>query len=516
MTDKTILTPTRREILKYGVAASAVGATGLLGGPALAQSEEFERFVVAMWSGMPNIDPEQNNIRTCLIVMNWLFDPLVWRDKDTNALKPYLAESYEFMKGNVWRFHLRQGATFHNGRKLDAHAVKFSMERRQSEAIGSPFRKSFTDVLETKVVDDHTVDFVCATPFPMLPNYLPTFSIMEPGFYTEHGKQETALESMGSGPFRLVEFKPDDILRAERNDDYWGEQPVIRKAEAPVILEDATRVASLLAGDLHIAPRPVMEDFDRIEASGITRVTASGGNRIVLAGLNYDMEPFGDRRVRQAVNYAVDSALLNEVYLRDTGEIMASALPSTVPGHDPSIEPYPYDPAMAKELLKEAGFANGFKTTIEVNPGWLIAGTEVTQAIANFLGEVGIEAELRFTDAGTLATAITQRKAGPIYMLSWGGNSTFDADSYVGTLMDEGAYSCNRMPEVGKLVKAGRETADPAERVAIYQEACRIIHEEAPWIFMYLQPNTYGASTNHDWMARADEMIPLWYTKRTA
>ncbi len=519
MTDRrrSPLTPSRRDVLKYGAAGVAASSfAGTAPRPGWAQGGEFDAFRVAMWSGMPNLDPEQNNIRTCLIAQNWLFDPLVWRDKDTNELVPYLAHDYRFVEPNTWRFHLREGIRFHNGEPLDANAVKFSMERRLAEATGSPHRKSFSDIVEINVVDDYTVDFVCANPFPMLPAYLTTFSIMAPGYYSEHDKQHLALNPMGSGPFRFVDFKPDDVLEVERNDDYWGTVPNIRRLTAPVVLEDATRVASLLAGDLHIAPRPVIEDFERIDANAGTAVSTAIGNRIVLAGLNYDMEPMGDKRVRQALNYAVDAALLNEVYLRGTGEIMASALPSTVMGHNPALEPYPYDPEMARSLLREAGYPNGFKTTIEVNPGWLIAGTEVTQAIANFLREIGIEAELRINDAGTMAARITSRKAGPMYMLSWGGNSTFDADSYIETLFDEGAWSCNTIPAVGELVRAGRSTADQAERVEIYRRAGEIIREEAPWIFMYLQPNTYGVATNHDWSARPDEMIPLWYVNRTA
>jgi len=519
MTDKTKrpLSPSRRDVLKYGAAtgamATAYGLPGLSARRAGAAAKEFDEFKVAFWSGTPNLDPEQQNIRTCLIAEKWLFDPLVWRDKDTNAPMPYLAEDFSFIGNNTWRFHIREGGKFHNGETLDAHAVKFSLDRRTAEATGSPFRKSFSSVIEGKVIDQYTFDFVCNSPFPMLPAYMPTFYIMPPGYYGSTPKQELALKPVGSGPFRLLEFKPDDILRVERNDDYWGQMPMIKRVTAPVIQEDATRVASLLAGDLHIAPRPVIEDFDRINENAGTKVSTSIGNRIVLAGLNYDMEPMNDRRVRQALNYAVDAALLNEVYLKGTGEVMASALPSTVPGFHPGLTPYGYDPDKARALLKEAGYANGFETTIEVNPGWLIAGTAVTEAIANFLKEVGIKAELQVRDAGTLASRITSRKAGPIYMLSWGVNSTFDADSYIGSLLDEGAFSCNRMPEIGKLVEAGRQTADQNERVEIYRKACEIAHEEAPWIFMYLQPNTYGVTTNHDWTARPDEMIPLYYVK---
>ena len=262
--------------------------------------------------------------------------------------------------------------------------------------------------------------------------------------------------------------------------------------------------------------RPTVEDFDRINASDNARVSATIGNRIVLSAFNYDMEPFGNRKVRQALNYAVNQKEVNDIYLRGMGELMASAIPSTVLGHDPGIELYPYDPEMARSLLKEAGHPNGFETTIEAVPEWMVAGTEVTEAIVHYLREVGVKAKIQIYDAGTMASRITSGKAGPMYMLSWGGNSTFDADSYIGTLMGSGAWSCNSMPEVDKLVAAGRATADQAERIGIYQEACRFIHDDAPWVFLHLQPNTYGASSNHDWEGRPDELIPLWYLSRTA
>jgi len=517
--DTTRFSIERREFLKTGGALGAValgGGLGLLPAAANAAGGEFERFKVAIWSGMPNLDPEQNAIRTSLICEKWLFDPLVWRDPSTNALEPYLAEEFSYREKNTWRFKIREGVRFHNGKPLNARSVEFAMKRRLDEKLGSPHRKTFLDIAEIKVVDDYTIDFICKNPFPTLPAYMPVFYITEPGYYTEHPKEFLALNPMGSGPFRLEEYKPDDILRVARNDEYWGQMPVMKRVEAPVILEDATRVAALLAGDLHISPRPTMDDFERIAANPATRVASVAGNRIVLAGLNYDMEPFGNKKVRQAVNHAVNAAEINEIYLRGTGELMGSALPSTVPGHHPDIEPYPHDPDLARSLLAEAGYPNGFKTRIEVNPGWLISGTEVTQAIAHYLRAVGIEAELQVYDAGTLAARITSRKAGPMYMLSWGGNSTFDGDSYIQPLFGTGAFSCNHMPEIDDLVQQGRSTADQGERVAIYRRANEIIHEEAPWIFLYLQPNTYGASTDHDWQARPDEMIPLYYVKRTA
>ncbi len=510
---------TRRNFVRTtgAIGASAIASNFLPGArSASAAEKEFDLFRVAMWSGMPNLDPDQNAIRTCLITQNWIFDPLVWRDKDSNELKPYLAEEYSFIGKNTWRFRIREGVKFHNGKPLTANSVKFSMERRMSEKMASPHRKTFLDIAEINVVNQYTVDFVCKNPFPMLPAYFPIFAIMEEGYYSENAKEHLALNPLGSGPFRLTEFKPDDILRVERNDDYWGMVPPIKKIEAPVVLEDATRVASLLAGDLHISPRPTIEDFPRINASGNAKVDVKIGNRIVLSAFNYAMEPFNNKKVRQALNYAVNQEEINEIYLKGSGEIMASALPSTVPGHHPGLKPYPYDPAMAKSLLKEAGFPNGFKTRIEVVPPWMVAGNEVTEALINYLREVGVQAEMQVYDAGTMGGRITSRKAGPMYMLSWGGNSTFDADSYLQALFGQGAWSCNDMPEIDELVAQGRATAVHEERVGIYQKACEIIHDEAPWVFLHLQPNTYGVSLDHDWKARPDEMIPLWYVNKTA
>lgn len=519
----TSLDKSRRGITRrrFVSTASAIGASAIAsnllpsGRMARAAEKEIDLFRVAIWSGMPNLDPEQNSIRTCLIAQNWIFDPLVWRNKDTNELEPYLAEEYSFIGKNTWRFKIREGVKFHNGKLLTAHSVKFSMERRLDEKLASPHRKTFLDIAEINVVDQQTIDFVCKNPFPMLPAYFPIFNIMEEGHYTDNPKEHHALNPLGSGPFRLVEFKPDDILRVERNDDYWGRVPPIKKVEAPVITEDATRVAALLAGDLHISPRPTIEDFGRINDSGVAKVDAKIGNRIVLCAFNYAMEPFNNKKVRQAFNYAVNQEEINEVYLKGMGELMASALPSTVLGYNPALKPYPYDPAMAKALLKEAGYPNGFKTRIETVPPWMIAGTEVTEAIINYLREVGIDAEMQVYDAGTMAGRITSRKSGPMYMLSWGGNSTFDADSYMQALLGQGAWSCNDMPEVDELVAQGRATAIQEERIAIYQKAGEIIHDEAPWIFLHLQPNTYGVSLDHDWKARPDEMIPLWYVNTT-
>ncbi len=512
---------TRRATIKRRTFLKATGAAALTASmlPAYRAAEaagEFDLFRLAIWSGMPNLDPEQNSIRTCLIGQNWIFDPLVWRDKDSNELEPYLAEEFSFIGNNTWRFRIREGVKFHHGKPLTAKSVQFSFNRRRDEKLASPHRESFKDIIDVKVIDQQTVDVICKSPFPTLPAYLPILSIFDEDYYSTNSKEHLALNPTGSGPFRLEEFKPDDILRVTRNDDYWGRMPAMKRVEAPVVLEDATRVAALLSGDLHISPRPTIDDFPRINASGVAKVSTVKGNRIVFGAFNYAMKPFDDQKVRQALNYAVNQDEINEIYLKGIGEVMASGLPSTVPGHHPGLKPYPYDPAMARQLLKEAGYPNGFKTRIEVVPAWMISGTEITQAIGNYLREVGVTADIRIYDAGTHAGRITSKKAGPIYMVSWGGNSTFDADSYLQPLFGNGTWSNNVLPEVDDIVAKGRMTAVHPERVGLYQKACEIIRESAPWIFLHLQPNAYGVSLDHDWAARPDEMMPLWYVNKTA
>jgi len=203
--DKSCRGITRRRFVST---ASAIGASAIAsnllpsGRMASAAEKEFDLFRVGIWSGMPNLDPEQNSIRTCLIAQNWIFDPLVWRNKDTNELEPYLAEEYSFIGKNTWRFKIREGVKFHNGKPLTANSVKFSMERRLDEKLASPNRKTFLDIAEVNVVNQHTIDFVCKNPFPVLPAYFPIFSIMEEGHYTENPKAYVALNPLGSGPKR--------------------------------------------------------------------------------------------------------------------------------------------------------------------------------------------------------------------------------------------------------------------------------------------------------------------------
>ena len=506
----------RRRLLK---ASAAAGLTGLAGSAAisptiaLAGNHEIDLFRIAMWSGMPNLDPEQNAIRTAIIAQNWIFDPLVFRDGSTNELKPYLADEYSFIANNTWRFKIREGVKFHNGKDLTAHSVRFSILRRINEEIGSPHRKQWGPVVDVNVVDKYTVDIVCNSPFPTITAYMPILSIFEEGYYSDNSKEFLALNPMGSGPFRLEEFKPDEVLKVVRNDDYWGQKPIIKRVEAPYIGESATRVAALLAGDISLTKCDA-QDFDRIDSSGVAKMTAIPGNRIVICCFNYEMEPFNNRKVRQAINHAVNQQEINEVYIKGSGELLGGPIPSTVFGHNPDLEPYEYNPALAKQMLAEAGYPNGFKTRIEVVPQWMISGMEITQALVNYLREIGIEAEIEVRDAGTLAGRITSRKAGPMYMLSWGGNSTFDSDSYIGALLGKGAWSTSDIPEVDTLVAQSRATADSQERLGLFQKAGEVAREDAPWVFLHLQPNAYGVSLNHNWQARADEMMPLWYTKK--
>lgn len=505
----------RRSFLKLGLIGSAVTLIGIPLGVRSAGAE-IDSFTVAQGSGLRTLDPHMHSERVNHIVDDNIHDPLIRRNAK-NDLIPWLAEKYEIVNGKDWKFYLKKGIKFHNGNPFDARSVKYTIEKRL-KSDKSPRAGDYKAVNEVQILDDYTVVFVCEKPYITLPNVLYFAPMVDQKYCESHDDAYLAKNPMGTGPFRFVEWVQDDRLVLEGNENYWVGKPEIKKLVFKPAPEASTRVAGLMAGQLDLITYVPPQLWKSVDQSKKVRLSTSIGGRIVVVVLHLDQNviaPFKDVRVRQALNYAVNKQLIVDSLLAGKAKVLGQPAGPAVFGHDPSLEPYPYDPARARELLKAAGYADGFEVNFDVAKGMALNDIQICEAIVSQLNEVGVKANLVVNEWTDFISRLLQRKTNPTHLLSWGGYSTFDASTYLKPLFYTGEkWSFYGNPEIDQLVDSATSETESEKRKTLFHKAMAILREQCPMIYLHVQPNAYGVNRAYSWEARPDEMIPCFDIKK--
>jgi peptide/nickel transport system substrate-binding protein len=505
----------RRGFLKISLIGSAVTLLGIPLGSRRAYAE-IPQFTVAQASGLRTLDPHMHSERVNHIVDDNIHDPLVRRDAKNNLI-PWLATKYEIVEGKDWKFTLRKGVTFHNGNPFNAGSVKYTIEKRL-KSDKSPRAGDYKPVTGVKIIDDHTVVFVCEKPYITLPNVLYFAPMVDEKYCESHDDAYLAKNPMGTGPFRFVEWVKDDRLVLEGNENYWAGKPEIKKLVFKPVPEASTRVAGLMAGQLDLITYVPPHLWESVDKSKNARLSTSIGGRIVTVVFHLDQDviaPLKDVRVRQALNYAVDKQLIVDSLLAGRAEVLGQPVGPAVFGHDPSIQPYPYNPEKARLLLKEAGYSAGFEVDFDVAKGMALNDIQICEAIVAQLKEVGVKANLVVNEWTDFISRLMQRKTNPMHLLSWGGYSSFDASTYVKPLFYTGEkWSFFGNADINRLVDAATSETDAAKRKGLFNQGMGILHEQCPMLYLHLQPNAYGVNRAYNWEARSDEMIPVFDVKK--
>jgi len=316
-----------------------------------------------------------------------IFDTLVTLDENLQ-IRPSLATEWQ-VDGTRWVFKLREGVRFHNGDVLDAHAVKFTLERNMDPTTNSPQATRLSAIRGVNVLDDYTLEIITHEPYPALLNILAGQFIVPPRAVQEMGR-DFGLSPVGSGPFRFVQWDMGQQIVLEANDDYWYGRPYIDRLIFRPLQETSTRIAAFLAGEVDVAATIPPDRMNEIRNSPRCSLRANFGTQLYL-GLPTLDGPFAKREVRQAVNHAIDVDLIIDELLNGTAKRMNGPIFENAIGYDATLPAYPYDPDRARELLHEAGYADGFETTLHYVAAGMEGITnlqEVAEIIAAMLGEL--------------------------------------------------------------------------------------------------------------------------------
>ncbi|EIM30009.1 ABC transporter substrate-binding protein [Microvirga lotononidis] len=478
----------------------ALGA--LMASTALAQEKTL---TVAVANTVNTFDPHMTaSVGTDLSLLSHIYPSLVLRGPDMK-IQPAVATEWRNVDDLTWRIKLRSDASFADGEKIDAELVKWNFDRVRDPAVNARIKAWFTLISDVKVVSPTELEIKTSAPYPALIEQLSMFFLLPPKWAGEH---KPGNETTSGGPYKITSVKPGESITLEVNEKYWGQKPDFAKYTIRVIPDAASRVAALLAGEVDFINSIPTTEIERIKATGNAQAGAVPSTRTVFIKFNTQKAPLDNKLFRQALNYAVDKEGIVKAIFNDQAEIARCEVMSKAYfGFNPDLKPYPYDPDKAAELLEKAGGAPSQPIELEVPSGTYLNGEEVVQAVASQLEEIGVKTrivEMQFSN--WMDKYLKTKDLGRLSLLSqaW---PTIDADGLL-TLFEPGnMYAYWDNAEFGRLLKEGRSTMDQAKRLATYKKATEVMCDEAPVLFLYTQPTTYGLSRRITWAARGDDWV---------
>ena len=443
-----------------------------------------------------------------------VFDNLLRRTPDAK-LEPHLAQSYKLVDSKLWEFKLREGIKFSNGEPLDAEAVKFSFERIADPNLKSAQYAYFKSVTRVEVVDRHTVRFHLKTPDFELPGFLGNYGfIVPPAYYKKHSPEELARNPVGSGPYKVVRWRKGEEIIYQANPNYWrAGEPRIKDVTVKFIPEATTRVAALLSGDVDMIDNLPPGFADRIKASPNHALVADIAPRANYVGMVIkEGAPWGDPRVRMALNYAVDKqSIIKNVLGGFAKEIAVLQGPGSF-GFNPGLKPFPYDPEKAKQLLAEAGFPNGFSTDLYIPHGRFLLGKEVVEAIAGQWEKIGVKANVKAVEWGSMVKTIQGRwnpNVNPFMYFLARMDTSFSAEGmYAGPILSRSIYGGYRDEALDKTIEDARSITDEEQREKAFFEINRVLREEkVPLVFLYQNFEIFARHKKVTWTPRIDAKL---------
>lgn len=485
----------------------ALLAVVTVGGFALAQ----QPVVVMQSADAKTLDPTMNRETSTFNVLLNIFDGLLFKNPD-GSYSPALATSWKAVNPTTWRLELRHGVTFQNGEPFDANAVKFTIDRILDPTVKSPIARGFSFISSVDVVDPYTIVIHTKTPQPLAEEYFAELLIVPPTYFQKVGAEAFAKAPIGTGPYEVVSWKRDDALTLKANPNYWRGPAAIKNVVFKPVPEALTRFSSLSAGQADLITQVPPSLVSSIRSAPGVRLETVDGDRVIYIGINETKgnPALKDARVRRALNLAVNRKGIVQGIFGGLATPTTAMLTSIDFGYNPNLKPYPYDPAKAKQLLAEAGYAHGLKLTLGTPNGRYVNDVQVAQAVASQLEAVGITVNLQVREYGAYVGALFSGKAPDLYLIGW-GNAPFDADYiYYNVLRSNQLLSYFHDPVLDGYLDTGHDTVDRAGRKAAYLKATQRIYDQAPVIDLYKQQDAYGVSDRLQWKARADEFIWMY------
>jgi peptide/nickel transport system substrate-binding protein len=455
---------------------------------------------IALGSEPTTLDPQLREDGGERAVNDNIYETLMVRTPDGKLATGLAAAQPRLIDPQTWEVKLRQGIKFHNGEPFNADAAVYSIKRIIDPKFNSEQISFFETIKDAQKVDDLTLRIVTDGPDPILLSRLYWMKMVPPAFSKDPKFNETPV---GTGPYRFVRWNRGQDILLEVNQDYWGSAPQISRVKYRFVEEPGTRLAGLMAGEFDVITNLLPEFTQQVPQA----IHILGLEHPIII-LNADGGPTKDVRVRQALNYAVDKDALAEGLFEGFAQVAQGQLLSpSFFGFNKNVQAYPYDPAKAKALLKEAGAAGATVELIGTSGRWL-KDRELVEAVAAFWDAVGIKTKVRIFEFNEYLNRLFDRKtrADAIFVVS--SNELLDADkSFSAYYRSGGIGSSNTDRKLADLIDKARTETDFARRAALYHQAVQLAHDQAYFVWLLNIEDIYGVSARVQWPARVDAKI---------
>jgi len=484
---------TRRRLLQLAATGGALGAAMPLGRGAWAQTPRAGGTLKMAWSSSPRtLDPALTIQGDEYMITQAVYDNLTRVDEKLQP-QPMLATQWSSdAQARIWTFQLRKGVKFHHGRELKASDVVFSFERVLDPKTGSPGRTAMGPIEKVEAVDDYTVRFRTTAPYGDLPV---SVGVTFGRIVAADRADKLATEPVGTGPFRLVEFKPGERTRMVKFADYWDKpRPYLDELWQVNMPQPATQVASLTGGEIQLmfeVPVAFIGTLEKARGVSIPSVKSTSFQPVVMST---ERKPFDDNRVRSALKLLLDREAIIKAIWQGRATV---ADDHPVPEISPFYVALPQrtrDVARAKQLLADAGYPQGFGAEIWTS-NERVGMQELAVAIQQMVAEAAIKLEVK-TVPWSVFNSNVYKKEG-LYINNWFGRATIDETLYpyfhsTGS-WNEGKYS---NPKLDKLLEEGRSSVDVGKRKEMYAEAQKVISDEGHYAVVYHTQYTSAMRVN--------------------
>lgn len=467
-------------------------------------------FVIAIEGSVSSLDPANIPDTSAISATRGMYEMLVKFD-EKGELVGQLADSWEISEDSLtYTFHLKEGIKFHDGTDFTSAAIKVNYDRIVKKENNLRQRRTYVvtnaDETETNRVesietpDDYTVIYKLTTPWSPFINRLTQFCVISPKALEEYGN-DIMYHPTGTGPYVFKEWVEGDSTTMTRNEEYWGEKPSVDSVTIKEVPEAGSRTAMLQTGEADMVYPTPADQIEVLKGSSDVEVNTTESNIMRYVTLNMNVPELKDVKVRQAMNYAIDKDAYVQLMYSGYGVPATSIVPSIINGYEEQ-QVYKFDVEKAKELLKEAGYEDGFKLTL-----W---GDNTTQEIKGMtfikqqLEQIGVEVEVMPMDPATVSDKIyvpLEDAEINMWYVNWSA-SDFTMDGSTRSLLYSTMappVSANtpyyNNPEFDKLLDDGLKNADPEEQAKIYADAQEMAWNDAPWLFLGNDQIIYSTKT---------------------
>lgn len=468
---------------------------GLMGQAVWASS-----IVVAVDTPPRTMNPHGSDADANLSVMSNFFEGLLQRKTPTGDLSPALAERYEHPDLLTWTFYLRKGVKFHNGNPFNAADVKFSFERLSNPDV-SEFINTGKSIASIETPDDYTVVIKTKDPIPWFANNMHQIYIMDKESTEARDPGEVETKPIGTGAYKFVEWVKGSYLKMAANEDYWEGSPPIQNVELRPITESSTRFAALVSGQADIVSGVPVELYDKVVNNPKLEIVSRPARRaIFLAFGNESGSPMADLRVRKAMYMAINEDEIIEKIMRGHAAPAAQIVDAATIGHNSALTRLNYNPEMAKTLLREAGYGNGFEVTLAGPNDRYIQDEKIAEAVARYLAKVGIKVNLDVKPKSIFFDEVGDGKH-DFYLIGW-FDGAFDMGRTYFKLIHSydpdrgfGAWNGTRFsdPSVDLLLESTAGIVDQQKRRQVLQDLNKMaMADKVAWIPLHYQVDIYA------------------------